>query len=302
MAIQVTGATFLLNKWILVSNYVGFFPLKFNPLTNQFEKLSKPVNIIKFVCSLILNIVYLVCADYFFHSRPCKIFILKIAGVLCIYSLILLTLSVTVFNKKYASVTIATLNKLYTIHMKMDFKCKKSMKAIVLLSYLLADAGFRFVVSFLRMFSISKANAKIQLSEVGGKLIVDYGSFLRMLFEGRLLLTYLAIAQSCDCFKNRFNKNGVEALDKYKELLEVAKNTNEMFSPIFLICIAFYFVHSLVHVITLYCGLHDHQENFQIILQLFGSIFAASKIILIVLIPNYSMVKVKYCKKVFKRY
>jgi hypothetical protein len=194
MAIQVTSATFLLNKLIVVSNYVGFFPLKFNPLTNQFEKLSRPVDIIKFVCSLILNIVHPVCANYFFHFRPCKIFILKVAGVLYIYSMMLLTLSVAIFSKKYESVTIATLNKLYKIHIQKDFKCKKSMKAMAILSFLMADAGFRFVASFLRMFTISKANAKIQLSEVGGKLILDYGSFLRMLFEGRLLLTYLAIA------------------------------------------------------------------------------------------------------------
>jgi hypothetical protein len=302
MAIQVTGATFLLNKLILVSNYVGFFPLKFNPLTNQFEKLSRPVDMIKFVCSLILNIVHPVCADYFFHFRPSRIFILKVTGVLYIYSMMLLTLSVTIFSKKYESVTIATLNKLYKIHIQKDFKCKKSMKAVAILSFLMADAGFKFVASFLRMFTISKANAKIQLSVVGGKLILDYGNFLRMLFEGRLLLTYLAIAQFCDCFKKSFNKIGVEALDKHKELLEVAKNTNEMFSPIFLMCIAFYFVLSLVRVITLYCGLHDHQQNFQIILQLFGMIFSATKLILIVLIPNYSMVKVKYSKNIFKRY
>jgi hypothetical protein len=170
---------------------------------------------------------------------------------------------------------------------------KMSQEEIVVLSVYLSEVVVRFVTTFIFIFYtdsiIYKNNAKLFLA--AGMLIIDYSGIVRALFEERFLLPYVAIAQLCDNFKNSLDKH--ETLDKYKEFLELVINTNKMFSSSFLVCVAFYFVSTLMRVVAMYCSIHDKMENIMNAVEIFILLASVAKLVLIVVIPTSSMGKVK---------
>jgi hypothetical protein len=84
-----------------------------------------------------------------------------------------------------------------------------------------------------------------------------------------------------------------KTLDKYKEFLELVINTNKMFSSSFLVCVAFYFVSTLMRVVAMYCSIHDKMENIMNAVEIFILLASVAKLVLIVVIPTGSMGKVK---------
>jgi hypothetical protein len=206
-----------------------------------------------------------------------------------------LTVSITIIKKKFESTTAEVLNNLHRFEVEVKgLQYKTSQERIVVLSVFLCEVVFRLVTTFIYIFYpdgiIYKNSAKLFL-EVIGMLIIDYGGVVQTFFEARFLLTYVAIAQLCDHFKKSLDKH--ETLDKYKDLLELVINTNKMSSSIFLVCVAFYFVSTLMRVIAIYCSIHDRMENMMNAVEIFSLIVAAAKLVLILVIPTGSMSKVK---------
>jgi hypothetical protein len=66
-----------------------------------------------------------------------------------------------------------------------------------------------------------------------------------------------------------------------------------MFSSSFLVCVAFYFVSTLMRVVAVYYSIHDRMENMLNAVEIFSLIVAAAKLVLILVIPTGSMGKVK---------
>jgi hypothetical protein len=285
MVLQGSSATFCLNKLTTLSFYVGASSLKFNLLTNKFEKSSEWISALRFLSCIAVNILYLIYANYFYYFQLKAVFILKITAAFYMYMLGFLTFSITIINKKFESATVEVLNNLHRFELEVKgLQHKMSQEEIVVV---------RFVTSFIFIFYtdsiIYKNNAKLFLA--AGMLIIDYSGMVRALFEARFLLTYVAIAQLCDNFKNSLDKH--ETLDKYKEFLELVINTNKMFSSSFLVCVAFYFVSTLMRVVAMYCSIHDKMENIMNAVEIFILLASVAKLVLIVVIPTSSMGKVK---------
>jgi hypothetical protein len=294
MVLQAASATFCLNKLTTLSFYVGTSSLKFNLLTNKFEKSSEWISALRFLSSITVNIVYLIYANYFYYFQPSAVFILKITGAFYLYMLGFITFSITIINKKFESATVEVLNNLHRFELEVKgLQHKMSQEEIVVLSVYLSEVVVRFVTTFIFIFYtdsiIYKNNAKLFLA--AGMLIIDYSGIVRALFEERFLLPYVAIAQLCDNFKNSLDKH--ETLDKYKEFLELVINTNKMFSSSFLVCVAFYFVSTLMRVVAMYCSIHDKMENIMNAVEIFILLASVAKLVLIVVIPTGSMGKVK---------
>jgi hypothetical protein len=295
MVLQAASATFCLNKLTTLSFYVGTSSLKFNLLTNKFEKSSELISALRFLSSIAVNILYLIYANYFYYFQPSAVFILKITGAFYLYMLGFITFSITIINKKFESATVEVLNNLHRFELEVKgWQHKTSQEEIVVLSVFLCEVVLRFVTTFIFIFYtdsiIYKNNAKLFL-EATGMLIIDYSGMVLALFEARFLLTYVVIAQHCDNFNNSLDKH--ETLDKYKDFLELVINTNKMFSSSFLVCVAFYFVSTLMRVVAIYCSIHDKMENIMNAVEIFILIFTAAKFVLIVVIPTGSMGKVK---------
>jgi hypothetical protein len=295
MVLQASSVTFCLNKLTTLSFYVGASSVKFNLLTNKFEKSSEWISALRFLSSIAVNIVYLIYANYFYNFQPSAVFILKITGALYLYMLGFLTFSITIINKKIESATVEVLNNLHRFELEVKgLQHKKSQEEIVVLSVSLCEIVLRFVTTFIFIFytdsTIYKNNAKLFL-EATGMLIINYSGMVLALFEARFLLTYIAISQHCDNFNNSLDKH--ETLDKYKDLLELVINTNKMFSSSFLVCVVFYFVSTLMRVIAIYCSIHDKMENIINAVEIVIFIVTAAKLVLIVVIPTGSMGKVK---------
>jgi hypothetical protein len=145
MAAQVNSVAFCLNKFIIFTSYMGVLSLKFNPLTNRFEKCSKWTGNTKFVIIVLLNSLYFVCMTYSVNSRWSNMFILDISALTYSYVMIGLAFSVTIIDKKYERITIATLNSLLRFQ---NFTCKTPLKQITVLVML-------FGVSLCRVASIA---------------------------------------------------------------------------------------------------------------------------------------------------
>jgi hypothetical protein len=294
MVLQGSSATFCLNKLTTLSFYLDASSLKFNLLTNKFEKSSEWISALRFLSCIAVNILYLIYANYFYYFQLSAVFILKITAAFYMYMLGFLTFSITIINKKFESATVEVLNNLHRFELEVKgLQHKMSQKEIVVLSVYLSEVVVRFVTTFIFIFYtdsiIYKNNAKLFLA--AGMLIIDYSGIVRALFEARFLLPYVAIAQLCDNFKNSLDKH--ETLDKYKEFLELVINTNKMFSSSFLVCVAFYFVSTLMRVVAMYCSIHDKMENIMNAVEIFILLASVAKLVLIVVIPTGSMGKVK---------
>jgi hypothetical protein len=298
MATQVNNVTFYLNKLIIFTSCVGVLSLKFNPLTNQFEKCSKWIGNTKFVTIFFLNVLYAVSMTYPSNFGWTNKFILDISGLTYSYVMIGLTFSVTIFDKKYETITIATLNNLLKFQ---HLTCKRSLKEIPVLIKLFGE-------SFARLASIAGtlhqivSNDRPNSINTSVQLLVDYFSLMTILFEGRLTLFYLVIKQYCFYFQKNWDKNCERTFTEYQCLLEIAANVNKIFSPLFLWYIGFYFVSVLVGVTIIYCSFHDQHgvliTNFEIV----GLILIVVKFIVIIAVPTDAMRKVVEIDLFFQKY
>jgi hypothetical protein len=298
MAAQANNVTFCLNKLIIFTSYVGALSLKFNPLTNRFEKCTKWTRNTKFLIIFLLNILYFVYVTYSLNFGWSNMFILDISVLTYTYVTIVLAFSVTIVDKKYERITIATLNSLLRFQ---NFTCKRSLVEIAvlimlfseILCYLASIAGY----TVYQIVSTDRSNEKLSLQLLG-----NYFSIIIILFEGRLTLFYLVIKQYCRYFYKNWDKDCEQTFTEYQCLLEIAANVNKIFSPLFLWYIGFYFVSVLLGVIMIYCSFHDQQGLVINNIQIFALILVVVKFVAIIIVPTDAMRKVMEIHQFFQKY
>jgi hypothetical protein len=303
MAAQVSSVTFCLNKLIIFTSYLGVLSLKFNPLTNRFEKCSKWTGNTKFAIIFPLNILYFVCVTYSANSRWSNMFILDICALTYSYVMIVLAFSVIIVDKNYEKITIDTLNNLFRFQ---NFKCKRSLIEIAVFI-------IWFVETLCRLASIAghtvyqiiftdRSNPKNYYFNISVQLLISYFSIIIILFEGRLTLFYLVIKQYCSYFHKNWDRDCERTFSEYQCLLEIAANVNKIFSPLFLWYIGFYFVSLLLGVIMLYCSFHDQQGVVINNVQIFALILVVIKFVAIIIVPTDAMRKVVEIDLFFQKY
>jgi hypothetical protein len=298
MAAQANNVTFCLNKLIIFTSYVGALSLKFNPLTNRFEKYTKWTRNTKFMIIFLLNILYFVYVTYSLNFGWSNMFILDISVLTYTYVTIVLAFSVTIVDKKYERITIGTLNNLLRFQ---NFTCKRSLIEIAVLimlfgeifCYLASIAGY----TLYQIVSTDRSNEKLSLQLLG-----NYFSIIIILFEGRLTLFYLVIKQYCRYFYKNWDKDCEQTFTEYQCLLEIAANVNKIFSPLFLWYIGFYFVSVLLGVIMIYCSFHDQQGLVINNIQIFALILVVVKFVAIIIVPTDAMRKVMEIHQFFQKY
>jgi hypothetical protein len=277
---------------------VGALSLKFNPLTNRFEKCTKWTRNTKFMIIFLLNILYFVYVTYSLNFGWSNMFILDISVIMYTYVTIVLAFSVTIVDKKYEKITIATLNYLLRFQ---NFTCKRSLIEIAVLimlfgeifCYLASIAGY----TLYQIVSTDRSNEKLSLQLLG-----NYFSIIIILFEGRLTLFYLVIKQYCRYFYKNWDKDCEQTFTEYQCLLEIAANVNKIFSPLFLWYIGFYFVSVLLGVIMIYCSFHDQQGLVINNIQIFALILVVVKFVAIIIVPTDAMRKVMEIHQFFQKY
>jgi hypothetical protein len=298
MAAQANNVTFCLNKLIIFTSYVGALSLKFNPLTNRFEKCTKWTRNTKFMIIFLLNILYFAYVTYSLNFGWSNMFILDISVLTYTYVTIVLAFSVTIVDKKYERITIGTLNNLLRFQ---NFTCKRSLIEIAVLIMLFGEifchlasiAGY----TLYQIVSTDRSNEKLSLQLLG-----NYFSIIIILFEGRLTLFYLVIKQYCRYFYKNWDKDCEQTFTEYQCLLEIAANVNKIFSPLFLWYIGFYFVSVLLGVIMIYCSFHDQQGLVINNIQIFALILVVVKFVAIIIVPTDAMRKVMEIHQFFQKY
>jgi hypothetical protein len=120
MVLQSGKVTFFLNKVIIFLNYMGVSSLKFNAVTNQFEKSSKWITTIKLGWSFFVNILYFAFMNHAFNSEISKMFIFNIGGFIYLCMSVALLWIVTILNKKHENLTLSMLNNLNTFQLAME--------------------------------------------------------------------------------------------------------------------------------------------------------------------------------------
>jgi hypothetical protein len=302
MASQVNSVTFCLNKLIIFMSYVGVLSLKFNQLTNRFEKCSKWTGNTKFMIIFLLNIVYFVCVASSVNSRWSNMFILDICVLTYSYVMIILAFSVTLVDKKYEKITIDTLNNLLRFQ---NFTCKTSLKEIAVLIICFGETLCRLVSIaghiLYQIISTDRSNPKNYYFNISVQLLIHYFAIIMILFEGRLTLFYIVIKQYCRYFHKNWVKNCERTFTEYQYLLEIAANVNKIFSPLFFWYIGFYFVSLLLGVILLYCGFHDQQGMVMTNVEIFALIHVAVKFVAIIVVPTDAMRKVVEINPFFQK-
>jgi hypothetical protein len=297
MVLQSGNVTFSLNKVIMFLNYMGVSSLKFNAVTNQFEKISKWIITIKLVWSFFVNILYFALINHAFNFATSKVFVFNIGGLIYHYMSVALLCIVTILNKKHVNLTVSMLNDLNTFQLAMeDFEYRLPVKDAVTLSTMFVEVFYRllaiFVHSFYQFTSTRNANTTLLYFEVTLAFIIVYVGLVKVLYEGILLLSYLVVAQCCDHFNKRLHENDELALTKYQCLLQITKKLNKRFSVPFLLYIGYYFVSTLMWVITVYCSIHDNKGNLLNNFEIVGLIFTFWKLFVVIIIPSESMMKV----------
>jgi hypothetical protein len=284
MVLQSGNVTFFLNKVIIFLNYIGVSSLKFNAVTNQFEKSSKWITTFKLVWSFFVNILYFALINHAFNFEISKVFVFNIGGLIYLYMSVALLGIVTILNKKHENLTLSMLNDLHTFQLAMeDFKFRLPVKDAVTLSTMFAEVFYRLLAIFVHSFYqfTRNTNTTLLYFEVTLAFIIVYVGLVKVLYEGILLLSYLVVAQCCDHFNKRFHENDELALTKYQCLLQITKKLNKRFSMPFLLYIGYYFVSTLMWVITVYCSIHDNKGILLNNVEIVGLIFTFWKLFVV---------------------
>jgi hypothetical protein len=295
MAVQVNGVIYSLHKLTILSIYIGIISLRFNSSTNQFEKCcSKCISTIKFVCSLIPSMLYFVYANHFVNVRPSQLFILIIGELVYLHMIVFLMFGIVIANKRHEDVTMVLLNKLHKF--QINFKRRKPLREIVVLSVLFGEAVFRFAAILLYSFHhydvIWEKDTVFMVLEVISVLVSSYSVIVRILSEARLYLTYIVIAQHCDFLSRALDKDVDKTVRDYQILLEVAKDANSVFSGMFLMYIAVAFVAVLMRAMSIYCSIIDKEEKIMNNVEVVSLVFIIFKLASIIVIPSGAIIKV----------
>jgi hypothetical protein len=295
MAVQVNGVIYSLHKLTILSIYIGIISLRFNSSTNQFEKCcSKCISTIKFVCSLIPSTLYFVYANHFVNVRPSQLFILIIGELVYLHMIVFLMFGIVIANKRHEDVTMVLLNKLHKF--QINFKRRKPLREIVVLSVLFGEAVFRFAAILLYSFHhydvIREKDTVFRVLEVISVLVSSYSVIVRILSEARLYLTYIVIAQHCDFLSRALHKDVDKTVRDYQILLEVAKDANSVFSGMFLMYIAVAFVAVLMRAMSIYCSIIDKEEKIMNNVEVISLVFIIFKLASIIVIPSGAIIKV----------
>jgi hypothetical protein len=245
MALETHRVTFFLNKIIVLLGYTGVSSLKFNSLSNQFEKCPDWIATTKFVCSCFLAILYFVNMNHIFNFAISKMFVFNISGKIFLYMTFTLLCSIIILNKKHENVVINILNELEKFQSAMEnFEYKRPLKETVIISEMFVETIYHLMATFVRIVyqfsSIRKASTNVFYFQISFMFVLGYFSVVKILSEGTLLLSYLVTTQYCDHFSK--SSHDSRMFTKYQSLLEVARKLNKIFSVLFLLYIAFYFL------------------------------------------------------------
>jgi hypothetical protein len=297
MVLQTDSINFCLNKLVILLNYMGVSSLKFNALTNQFEKCPRWITTIQTVWSFFLNILNFAYMNHVFSFKISNMFVFNIGGRIYIDMSVILLSTVTFLNQRYENLTLNILNDLNKLQLAMEhFKYKRPLKEIVVLSLMFGEALYRFISVSVHIFyhTTSIHDANFLYLEMSFLLFIEYFTLVKILSEGVLILSYLVIAQCCDHFNERFHENDESVFTKYHCLLEVARKLNERFSFSFLLYIGFHFLSTFMWLIIVYCSIHDNEGKILNNIDIFGLIFTFWKLLVVVIIPSESLKKVLY--------
>jgi hypothetical protein len=306
MPLQVDSAISSLTKLTILSSYIGASSLKFNRLNNQFEKSSKSVAIIRFTWSCLLNALYFNHTYRTFNFRISTMFVYNMSGFFYGFMSAFLSLSITICNKNYEDLTIVVLNKLHRFRFPLEKFPRRSVKEIVVLGIMFCDTFFRLITLFLFAYMqaalVNKPSNKFVYLEVAVTFVnMSYAALVKILSEGRLLLSYIIITKCCtDCI-HTFDKHSIKTLIRYQHLLESTENINKIFSGLFLMYIGFYFSCVMMWVMGIFCSIHDQTGKVFSIFEIVGVVLTFFKIVVIILIPNESMMKVVGCDENVKK-
>jgi hypothetical protein len=295
MVLQTDSVNFCLNKLVILLHYMGISSLKFNALTNQFEKCPRWITTIQIVWSFLVNILYFAYMNHVFNFKISNMFVFNISGRIYIDMSVILLCTVTVLNLRHENLTLNILNDLNKLQLAMEnFKYKRPLKEIVVLSVMFGEAIYRFISVSVHMFYYTGSirDANFLYSELGFLVFIEYFALVKISSEGVLLLSYLVIAQCCDHFNERFHENDESVFTKYHCLLEVARKLNERFSIPFLLYIGFHFLSTFMWLIIVYCSIHDNEGKILNNIDIFGLIFTFWKLLVVVIIPSESLKKV----------
>jgi hypothetical protein len=300
MALQTHRVTFFLHKIIILLGYTGVSPLKFNSLSNQFEKCPNWIATTKFVCSCFLTILYFAHLNHVFNSATSIMFVFNISGWIYIYMTLALLSSIIILNKKHQNVIMNTLNELEKFQSAMaHFPYKRPLKETVIISAMFVETIYQLMAAFVHIFyqyhAIRNGSTNNLYFQISFMFVLGYFSVVKILSEGTLLLSYLIITQYCDHFSKSFHVNDRRAFTKYQSLLELARKVNKIFSVLFLLYIAFYFLSILMWAMSIYCAIHDDKGNILNNVEIVGLVFAFWKLIVIIVIPSETMKKVVEC-------
>jgi hypothetical protein len=299
MARQVPSVTSSLTKLTILSSFIGLSSLKYNTKTNQFESRPKWRNF-KFCCSFAFDVLYLFYVNYFFRFQNISnLFIVNIGGLAYMHMLMALLFCSTISNRKYENVTVVTLNKLYKFQFDLkNLKPKKTFGEIFILGVLLIEVALRVSSTWVHILSrhnlFHSHSSSAFLLELGTVLLLNFLVCIKVLSEGRLLMSYIVLTRYFDHLVLNFDQeNRGKTIKQYQELLEMARNTNQMFSLMFLMCVGFYFVSTLVRVMVIYCSFYDHKKTMKSHFEILGFLFSVFKLLCIILIPNDCLRKVQ---------
>jgi predicted nucleic acid-binding Zn ribbon protein len=300
MALDTHRVTFFLNKIIILLGYTGVSSLKFNSLSNQFEKCPDWIATTKFVCSCFLAILYFANLSQLLNFAISKMFVLNISSRIYIYMTFALLCSIIILNKKHENVIMDILNELEKFQSAMEnFRYKRSLKETAIISAMFVETIYRLMSGFVRIFyqfsSIRKTSNNVLYFQISFMFVFEYSSVVKILSEGALLLSYLVITQYCDHFSKSFHVNDRRASNKFQSLLEVARKLNKIFSVLFLLYIALYFLSILMWAMLIYCSIHDNKGKILNNVEIVGLVLAFWKLIMIITIPSETMKKVGEC-------
>jgi hypothetical protein len=253
-----------LTRLTILSNYFGICTLKFDRKTNRFRTCPK-WSTVKFIFVCVLSLCYfsyMYCHTHF--GSFSNVFIINVSSFAFLTVLSVLLISVIIFNKIHESKTVKMLNEMYQFQFDIEnFHYRTCCEEIFILIILITESVSHMVFTSFKVL-ISHQTRKgsiltffIMLAKL---LWIHFFNLIKVLSEGRLLLSYLVLTIYCDFLYNNFNKNNYRRTFKhYQNLLKLKKSANKIFSVMFAVYSIYYFVMLLTRAIGIYCAHHDNK-------------------------------------------
>lgn len=280
----------LLKKIILLSSFLGMFPLEYDQKAESFFLQPKIKRFSKFFwCAFTVLINFFACYhstnEFVLTIRP---FIVYAAGFLYNYMEFVSSFSVVVFSMKYGNETKQIYNKLKLLQTQAE----DNIIVYIVLVFTIIQVILALLSSFL-MNSIE--NGLIIFILNFARLL--YINLLKIITQVRFSLVFIIIGDHFAKINQEVNiksskKHIIGLIKQHKNMCDIARSAQKVFSVQILIFLAYNFLIIVCRLLSIYVAV-VFERNLLDFVQFYDFFVNISQLLLIVYVPTRCTLQVK---------